>query len=173
MSAEKETPVAAPNPLEESRAALDALFDGSFEKLERSWTVAGGILCLHLAPFCIPPVCRLLKESPETDFDFLNLITGVDRHPAVPRFEVVVHLRSLKRHQHLVIRTLLGEEHPEMPSLSSIWKSAEWHEREAFDLVGITFVGHPDLRRILLPDTWEGHPLRKDFPLEGKGLAAP
>ncbi len=113
-------------------------------------------------------VCRFLRDEPEIRFDFLSSVVGVDRlllPENSPRFEVVYHLYSLqyKRRLRLKVRVDDGES---VPSVAGVWESANWHEREVFDLFGLTFEGHPDLRRILMPDDWEGHPLRKDYPVE-------
>jgi NADH-quinone oxidoreductase subunit C len=91
----------------------------------------------------------------------------VDRFPASPRFLVVYHLFSLRHGHRLRVKVSLGGEDPVIDSVVSVWETADWHERECFDLFGIRFRNHPDLRRILLPEDFEGHPLRKDFPLEG------
>jgi NADH-quinone oxidoreductase subunit C len=91
----------------------------------------------------------------------------VDRFPMEPRFEVNYHLLSLDRRERLRLKVSLSGSDPTIPSVTSIWPTANWHERESFDLMGIRFEGHPDLSRILMPDEWEGHPLRKDYPVEG------
>jgi len=91
----------------------------------------------------------------------------VDRFPMEPRFEVNYHLLSLDRRERLRLKLRVAGNDPTVPSVTSIWPTANWHERENFDLFGIHFEGHPDLRRILMPDDWEGHPLRKDYPVEG------
>lgn len=114
------------------------------------------------------PLCQYLRDSPAYYFDFLSNITAVDYYPA-NKFAVVYNLASLPYQQQLTIRVELVLEDrnhnnlPEIPSVSTVWRTADWHEREAFDLMGIYFTGHPDLRRILLPDDWEGFPLRKDY----------
>jgi NADH-quinone oxidoreductase subunit C len=97
----------------------------------------------------------------------LSTVTAVDRYPAEPRFEVVYHLHSIEPCQRLRLKCRVRGEDPVIESVSSVWRSANWYEREVFDLFGIKFVNHPDLRRILLPDDWEGHPLRKDYPVMG------
>jgi NADH-quinone oxidoreductase subunit C len=111
--------------------------------------------------------CRFLKDDPDLAFDFLSDVTAVDRlqlPESRPRFEIVYHLYSLphKRRLRLKVRVDEGEA---VPSVTPVWETANWHEREVFDLFGIPFEGHPDLRRILMPDDWEGHPLRKDYPV--------
>ncbi|MDF2518390.1 MAG: dehydrogenase [Sphingobacterium sp.] len=110
-------------------------------------------------------VCSFLRDTEGLYFDFLSNITAVDYED---HFTVVYHLSSLPYQHALVLKVELEgnrslDELPEIPSVTSIWRTADWHEREAFDLMGIYFTGHPDLRRILLPDDWEGYPLRKDY----------
>jgi len=100
-------------------------------------------------------------------FELLLDISSVDHLGDEPRFEVVYHLYSFKAHQHLRLKTRVGEEKPELPSITEIWKGADWHEREVFDMMGIRFAGHPDLRRILMWDGYPHFPLRKEFPLAG------
>ena len=113
-------------------------------------------------------LCYYLRDSKSYYFDFLANITAVDYHPE-NRFAIVYNLASLPYQTQLTIRVEITVENrnkdnlPEVPSVSSVWRTADWHEREAFDLMGIYFTGHPDLRRILLPDDWEGFPLRKDY----------
>jgi NADH-quinone oxidoreductase subunit C len=112
-------------------------------------------------------VCKFLKEDPELAFDFLSFVCGVDYYPSQPRFEVVYQLYSTKHHHRFRVKTKVPEDDPKVPSVVTIWPTADWHERETYDLFGIEFQGHPDLRRILLPADWVGHPLRKDYPLRG------
>lgn len=117
---------------------------------------------------------RYLKE--ELKFDTCHVVTGIDRGPEEARMEVVYSLYSRERTEWLHARIALprpeGGELPEMESAALIWRAADWHERETYDLVGIRFLNHPDFRRILLPDDWDGHPLRKDYvyPLEYHGI---
>ncbi len=123
---------------------------------------------LVIATDSLPAVCRVLFEHPSCYFDYLACITAVDNGPEKGTLEVLYHLNSIPYGHRLVLKTLLprnapGEPLPVVPTVSHIWRTADWHEREAFDLMGITFSGHPDLRRILLPEDWEGHPLRKDY----------
>jgi len=120
---------------------------------------------LVMAPEKIVEICRFLKEDPEMDFGMLIDITGIHYLEREYSYEVVYHLLSLKRKRRLRVRTRLGEE-GEIDSVVPVWRTADWHEREAFDLVGIRFKGHPDLRRILMPEDYVGHPLHRDFPLE-------
>jgi len=97
----------------------------------------------------------------------LSSVTAVDRYPAEPRFEVVYHLHSVERNLRVRLKCRLGGENPQIESVTSVWRGANWYEREVFDLFGIRFNGHPDLRRIMMPEDWEGHPLRKDYPVTG------
>jgi len=136
----------------------------------------------------LPEVCRVLRDHPEMQFAFLVEITAADYHPAEPRFEVVYHLACLgeafaqpggaapPRRLRLKVRVPdndRGElDLPWAHSLTPLWPAANWLEREVFDLFGIAFTGHPDLRRILTPDDWTGHPLRKDYPVQVRKDAA-
>jgi NADH-quinone oxidoreductase subunit C len=116
-------------------------------------------------------VCAFAKK--ELAFDYLKDITSVDHYGEDPRFTVVYHLYGLGHRGHLRLKTNVSEEQSELPSISGIWRTADWHEREIYDMMGIRFRNHPDLRRILM---WEGYPyfpLRKDFPLAGKSSDAP
>lgn len=122
-------------------------------------------LTLEIAPEKIVPVCRFLKD--EQQFVRLSTVTAVDRYPAEPRFEVIYHLHSLARNERLRLKCRLSGERPEIDSVTPVWRAADWYERETFDLFGVRFRNHPDLRRIMLPEDWEGHPLRKDYPVTG------
>ena len=114
----------------------------------------------------IADVCAFLKS--ENGFDMLADLCGADRGPEEdPRFEVNYHLFSTKHHKRLRLKVLLSEYDPHVETVSTLWKTADWHERETFDLFGVIFDGHPDLRRILLPSDFDGHALRKDYPLRG------
>ncbi|MGB8510479.1 MAG: NADH-quinone oxidoreductase subunit C [Pyrinomonadaceae bacterium] len=116
----------------------------------------------------IVALCTYLKSTAGFDFNLLADICGVDRgQEEEPRFEVNYHLFSTTRFHRLRLKVLLNEDDIHVASVTGIWRTANWHERETFDLFGIVFDGHPDLRRILLPDDWQGHALRKDFPLRG------
>jgi len=107
------------------------------------------------------------REDAKLQYNLLTDATCVDRFPAEPRFELNYHLVSIPRRQKVRLRVWLGGNDPAVDSLVPVWPGANWLEREIFDLFGIRFLGHPDLRRILLPDDWEGHPLRRDYPVEG------
>lgn len=111
-------------------------------------------------------VCWVLKTKYQ--FDMLADLCGADRGPEEdPRFEVNYHLFSTVHHKRLRLKVLLTEDEPSVGTVTTVWKTANWHERETFDLVGVIFDGHPDLRRILLPSDFDGHALRKDYPLRG------
>ena len=110
-------------------------------------------------------ICRLLRHDPALDYSFLVDLAAVDYHPQRPRFGVSYLLYALEQNVRLRLRVLLPAPATRLPSVCGVWAAAEWPEREAFDLMGIEFIGHPDLRRILMPADWEGHPLRKDYAL--------
>ena len=113
-------------------------------------------------------VCTALKTGADTKFDFLADLCGADRGAEEePRFEVNYHLFSTTKHHRLRLKVLLAETDVVVPTVTGVWRTANWHERETFDFFGVVFEGHPDLRRILLPDDWQGYSLRKDFPLRG------
>jgi NADH-quinone oxidoreductase subunit C len=119
----------------------------------------------------IRDICLYLRDEPSLKMDHLADLTAVDysKYPGDtgPRFEVVYNLISTSYRHRIRIKARVPEEDPRIDSVCSIWQTANWHERETFDLMGVKFDGHPDLRRILLPEDWEGHPLRKEYPLKG------
>jgi NADH-quinone oxidoreductase subunit C len=112
-------------------------------------------------------VAERCREDKNLQFNLLTDATCVDRFPLEPRFEVSYHLVSISRRDRVRLQVRLSADDPTVDSLVPVWPGANWLEREIFDLFGIRFNGHPDLRRILLPEDWEGYPLRKDFPVEG------
>ena len=119
----------------------------------------------------MPEVCAFARK--DLGFDFLVDITGIDNYGEDPRFTLVYHLYGLSHKNYLRLKTDISEEGSEAPSVTTVWRTADWHEREIFDMLGVRFAGHPDLRRILM---WEGYPyfpLRKDFPLAGKPTQLP
>lgn len=137
----------------------------------------------------LPEICTFLRDEPQLRFNMLHCITGVDyfqpdeKKAAAagwqPHVEVLYHLSSFVKRHRLVLKLRLprwqGDEPgclPEVPTVCHIWSTADWHEREVYDLFGIRFAGHPDPRRMLLPEDWEGHPLRKDYqsPVEYHGI---
>jgi NADH-quinone oxidoreductase subunit C len=148
----KDHPVAAA--LEE--ALPDSITGGHTER---------GDTTLFIAPSRIVAVCDHLKYA--QDFVRLSGITAVDWHPADPRFEVTYLLHSLSKNARLRLKCRVSESAPEIDSVTGVWRGANWYEREVFDMFGISFRQHPDLRRILMPEDWEGNPLRKDYPVHG------
>jgi NADH-quinone oxidoreductase subunit C len=120
----------------------------------------------------IVEICQFLHSDPELQFHLLTDLCGVDHFQKIPRFEVVYHLCSVKNNQRLRVKAGVGETESIL-TVSSLWKVANWYEREAYDLLGINFENHPDLRRILLWDGYEGYPLRKDYPVEGPDFDKP
>lgn len=108
-------------------------------------------------------VATELYNNPETYFDQLSCVTGIDNGPVANTMEVIYHLYSIPFNRSLALKVIMPRENPHVPTLSNIWKSANWMERETFDMYGIIFDEHPDLRRILMPADWDGFPLRKDY----------
>ena len=127
-----------------------------------------------LKPEDLVTVCSYLQKN--LQYNFLSSVTAVDWPERIPRFDVVYHLLSLPNQCVLRLKVRVGqrrEEHPAVPTVVGVWPSANWYEREVYDLFGITFSGHPDMRRILMPMDWTTHPLRKDYPLAGFDLPEP
>lgn len=111
-------------------------------------------------------VLSFLKEDPELNFNYLADLCGVDYKDSEPRFAVTYQLYSIPDSNHSVrVKTYTDSVQSKLPTVTNIWKTANWHEREVYDMFGIKFEGHPDLRRILMPDNFVGHPLRKDYPV--------
>ena len=124
----------------------------------------------------IVDICRALRDDPALQYNFLSTITAVDWLEREPRYDIVYHLMSLSSGAVVRLKIQVGDDEqpqPEAPSVTSVWPAANWYEREVYDLFGIRFAGHPDLRRIEMPDDWVGHPLRKDYPLTGIQLPEP
>lgn len=115
----------------------------------------------------IAEICRFLHDEPDLSFDFPSSLCGVDHMGRDPRFEVVYNLYSTTHRHRILVKAQVPEADPNIDSVTSVWVGVDWHERETYDMFGIAFNGHPDLRRILMPEDWEGHPLRKDYPLKG------
>ena len=115
----------------------------------------------------IAPACQFLRDHSELKFNLLVDVTSVDFFPSEPRFEVVYHLLSIPRKARLRLKVALAGNDTKLQSVISIWPSCNFFEREVFDLFGIQFEGHPYLKRIMMPEDWKGHPLRKDYPVEG------
>ncbi|MBN1396898.1 MAG: NADH-quinone oxidoreductase subunit C [Bacteroidetes bacterium] len=115
----------------------------------------------------IVEVCRFVKEDGELAFDLLADLCGIDMNTSENRFGVIYNLYSLKNKHRIRLKTYTQEEQPKVPTVTGVWSTANWHERETYDMFGIIFEGHPDLRRMYMPEEFEYHPLRKEFPLMG------
>ena len=139
-------------------AAIDAAFPGAILEAKNEFKE----ITLVIDPAQIIAVCGHLKSK--LAFDRLSAITAVDWHPQDPRFEIVYHLHRTKDWFRLRLKARVSEE---IESACSVWRGANWFEREVFDMFGVKFTNHPDLKRILMPEDWEGHPLRKDYPVHG------
>lgn len=133
----------------------DALIDAKFDR---------GELTLTIAPEQILEACEALRQG---GYNFFEDLTAVDWFPSSPRFQMSYHLLSLALKDRIRLRVMLEEDDPTIDSITPLWAGADFYEREVFDLFGIRFEGHPNLRRILMPDDWKGHPMRKDYPVEG------
>jgi NADH-quinone oxidoreductase subunit C len=124
-------------------------------------------MTIYVERGAIREACAVLKEDPACPFNFLSDVTCVDWLPSEPRFEVIYHLLSIPKKERVRLKVRLESASPVVESVTSIWPGANYFEREVYDLFGVRFTGHPYLRRILMPEEWEGHPLRKDYPVEG------
>jgi NADH-quinone oxidoreductase subunit C len=124
-------------------------------------------LTIWIEKDAIREACAILRDSPDCPFNYLCDLTCVDWYPSEPRFEVVYHLLSIPQKERVRLKARLDGSSPAIESVTSVWPSANHYEREVFDLFGVRFAGHPNLQRIMMPDDWEGHPLRKDYPVEG------
>jgi NADH-quinone oxidoreductase subunit C len=124
-----------------------------------------GELSIYMARESIREACGHLNA--QGLMDFLSDVTCADFYPREPRFEMVYQLLSIKRREYVRLKVRLEGDDPVIESITSVWPAANFFEREVFDLFGIRFLGHPYLRRIMMPEDWEGHPLRKDYPVEG------
>jgi len=124
-------------------------------------------MTIYVAREAIREACALLRNDSNCPFNYLSDITCVDWYPSEPRFEVIYHLLSIQNKERVRLKVELSGEMPALDSVTSVWPGANYFEREVFDLFGIRFNGHPYLRRLLMPENWEGHPLRKDYPVEG------
>jgi len=115
----------------------------------------------------IQEACAVLRDHQEFPFEFLSDVTCVDWYPSEPRFEVIYHLLSISKKERVRLKVRLDSSSPVVESVTPVWSGANYFEREVFDLFGIRFTGHPYLRRIMMPEDWNGNPLRKDYPVEG------
>jgi NADH-quinone oxidoreductase subunit C len=132
-----------------------ALVDAKFDR---------GELTLTIAPEAIRAAAATVKEA---GYNFFEDMTAVDWFPSSPRFQLSYHILSHSYKEYIRLRVLVDGTDPAVETITTVWPAANYYEREVFDLFGIRFEGHPNLRRILMPDDWEGHPLRKDYPVEG------
>ena len=132
----------------------DAVSEAKFDRNE---------LSIHIDRANIKEACSVLKAQ----FNFLSDLTCVDWYPSEPRFEVIYHLLSHRLKERVRLKVKLQGDDAAVESITSVWPAANFFEREIFDLFGVRFLGHPNLRRIMMPEDWEGHPLRKDYPVEG------
>jgi NADH-quinone oxidoreductase subunit C len=115
----------------------------------------------------IAEICRFLKEDSDSSFNLLADLCGIDMYTPKKRFGVIYNLYSFKTKHRIRLKTFVEEDNPRVPTVTGVWGTANWHERETYDMFGIVFEGHPDLRRVYMPEEFEYHPLRKDFPLMG------
>jgi len=143
-----------------------ALRQGLPDLEEAVLSEARGMTLIALSPADrIVDACRFLKEASELEFTMLVDIVAVDYWDEEPRFGLTYTLHSMSRNERVYLKVRVGSEDPVLPTLTSVWSGSNWMEREVFDMFGVRFQGHPDLRKVLTPDDLEGHPLRKDFPL--------
>ncbi len=159
-----EPPPPADKPLPGFIVALQAAFPGTVTHVSYwvgDWTVV-------VPAARILEVAKYLREAPEAAFDLCSDVTATDWPPRAERFDVVYCLYSIRHRHRLRVKALVADKQP-IASVTPVWPSSNWLEREVFDMFGIEFTGHPDLRRILMPDDWQGFPQRKDYPLEGPG----
>jgi len=133
----------------------EALIDARWDRDE---------LTLTIAPEHIVAAARTVQQA---GYNFLEDVTAVDWFPAVPRFQISYHIVSHPHKERIRLRVMVDEASASLDSITPVWPSADYYEREVFDLFGVRFDGHPNLRRIMMPDDWSGHPLRKDYPVEG------
>jgi NADH-quinone oxidoreductase subunit C len=132
-----------------------ALEDARFDRNELTLTIAADK---------IRAACATMQAA---GYNFFEDMTAVDWYPAVPRFQLSYHILSHAYKERIRLRVMLDEAHPALESITTVWAGGNYYEREVFDLFGVHFDGHPDMRRIMMPDDWTGHPLRKDYPVEG------
>jgi NADH-quinone oxidoreductase subunit C len=150
----------------EQNVALQQLRQFDSQAVEEALTFRDEVT-LFVRPPSLVRVCEFLRDAPDARFNYLSDVTALDRHPNEPRFEVVYHLYSIERNHGLRLKVRLPGDDPRVASVVPVWPGANAFEREVYDLFGVYFEGHPDLRRILMPEEWEGYPLRKDYPTEG------
>ncbi len=133
----------------------EALADAKFDRNELTLTIAAGEIC---------GACRAVQAA---GYNFFEDMTAVDWFPQSPRYQLSYHILSHAKKERIRLAAMVDDPEPTIESITSVWPSANFYEREVFDLFGVSFEGHPNLRRIMLPEDWKGHPLRKDYPVEG------
>ena len=146
------------------RAALAALFEWNPATVQAA-KFDRNELSIYVDRAYIRDSCALLKAK--AGFNFFSDLTCVDWHPSEPRFEIIYHLLSHARTDRVRLKVRLTGDDASLESITSVWPAADFFEREIYDLFGVRFLGHPNLRRIMMPEDWDGHPLRKDYPVEG------
>jgi NADH-quinone oxidoreductase subunit C len=151
---------------DEAVDALEAAYPGFGEDVTRV-VVDRGELTLHVRPDRLAAVAQVLRDDAGLRFEFCSGVSGVDYPSQATRLHVVVHLLSMTYRRRIRLETAVTAEHPHVASVSHVYPTADFHERETWDMFGVVFDGHPALTRILMPDDWEGHPQRKDYPLGG------
>ena len=147
-----------------THAAVGALLDWKPEAVQEA-KLDRNELSIYVDRAYIREACVLLKSR--SGFNFFSDLTCVDWHPSEPRFEVIYHLLSHARKERVRLKVRLMGDDASVESITSIWPAADFFEREVYDLFGVRFLAHPNLRRLLMPEDWDGHPLRKDYPVEG------
>jgi len=150
-----------------SAEALTGFREHFSEAITSSYEALGEVT-FYVDPSSIVEICTYLRDDPQLDFNMLADLCGVDLGiDQEPRFEVVYHLNSLTKFHRLRLKAQIIGDEPSIATLTGVWKTANWLERETYDMYGINFEGHPDLRRILMPEEFQWHPLRKDYPVRG------
>jgi NADH-quinone oxidoreductase subunit C len=156
-----------------SKAVIDALVERFPDAVYEPYVGLGGDDCAFVKKERIAEVCRALKDEPAFAFNLAPYITAVDYLGVDPRFEVVYNLLSTTHNHRIRLRVKVPESDLAVPTVVPVWRGADWFERYCFDMYGIRFPGHPDMRRLLMYDEFEGHPLRKDYPLKGRQPLVP
>ncbi|HZE40001.1 MAG TPA: NADH-quinone oxidoreductase subunit C [Stackebrandtia sp.] len=162
------TVVSTPEPYGEYFDEVVAtLKNAAGDEVVRAVVVDRGELTIHVAPDRVKEVCRLMRDDEALRFELCNSVSGVDYLERVDRLHVVYHLTSMTYRRRVRLETGVSVDNPHLPSVTEVYPTADWQERETYDMFGIVFDGHPNLTRILMPDDWEGYPQRKDYPLGG------
>ena len=154
-----------------SQVALERLKQKFAEDILAAHTPKNGDDTAIVTPSAIRAICEFLKHDPELNFQILTTVTCVDRlhlPEATPRFEVIYHLHSLTTGKRLRLKARVEEASPELDSVQPVWRTANWWERHVWDMYGVKFKGHPNMKRLYLYEEFVGHPLRKDYPLKGR-----